>query len=247
MAGKKHYKYAILSDVHSNLEALKAVLSDIEKRGINRVIFLGDAVGYGPDPNEVVSILKKRCLFLLAGNHDWAVIDYTPVDYFNEAARTAIQWTKEHITVETFETLKGFQISKSIKQDSLFCVHSTPKEPDSWNYLLSLEDAEINFHYFEEQFCFLGHSHRPFIIERLPTGELLTYKDRAEINSTSRYIVNAGSVGQPRDGDPRAAYALFSEDTLEIVRVEYDIKTTQEKMLSEGLPEMLIERLSRGL
>ncbi len=243
---KTEYRYAILSDVHSNLEALKAVLEDIEKRDIKNIIFLGDAVGYGPDPDAVVSILKDKCLCLLAGNHDWAVIDYTPSEYFNEAARAAIEWTKEQITKETFETLKGFQIVKVIEDDSLFCVHSTPKDPDAWNYLLTIEDAEINFHYFEEQFCFVGHSHRPFIVEKLPTGELLTYKDRVDIKSTSRYIVNAGSVGQPRDGDPRAAYALLSEDVIEIVKVEYDIKLTQKKMLKEGLPEMLIERLERG-
>jgi len=247
MAEKLRYKYAIVSDVHSNLEALRAVFDDIEKKAIEKIIFLGDAVGYGPDPDEVVRLLKERCLFLLAGNHDWAVIGYTPTEYFNEAARAAIEWTKERITPETLQTLKGFQLTKLIKKDSLFCVHSTPKDPDAWNYLLTIEDAEINFHYFQEQFCFVGHSHRPFIVEKLPTGELITYKDNVKINRTSRYIINAGSVGQPRDGDPRAAYALLSEDRIEIIRLPYDIKATQKKMLTAGLPEMLIERLDRGL
>ncbi len=247
MSKKSHYRYAIISDVHSNFEALRTVIGDIENRNIEKIIFLGDAVGYGPDPDEVVRLLKERCLFLLAGNHDWAVIDYTPVEYFNDAARVTIEWTREHISEETFEALKEFQIVKVLRDDGIFCVHSTPKEPDAWNYLITIEDAEINFHYFEEQFCFVGHSHRPFIIERLPTGELLTFKDHAQINSTSRYIVNVGSVGQPRDGDPRAAYAVVSEDSLEIIRVEYDVKLTQEKMTKERLPEMLIERLARGL
>ncbi|RMG70341.1 MAG: metallophosphoesterase, partial [Nitrospirae bacterium] len=161
MAERQAFKYAIISDVHANLEALKAVLSDIEKRGIENIIFLGDAVGYGPEPDETVRLLKEHCMVLLAGNHDWATIGYTPTYYFNEAARIAIDWTKDKISEETFETLKDFQIIKVLRDDDIFCVHSTPKDPDAWNYLLTLEDAEINFHYFEERFCFLGHSHRP--------------------------------------------------------------------------------------
>ncbi len=239
--------FAVISDVHSNLEALQAVLADIRSRGIKEILFLGDAVGYGPDPDDVVKLLRKHCKVLLAGNHDWAVIDYTPVEYFNEYARKAVEWTRDVIDDETFEALKEFKLIKVLKDKNLFCVHSTPKEPDSWNYILTLYDAEINFHYFEQQICLIGHSHRPVIIERLPTGELLTYRDSTEINKTSRYIVNVGSVGQPRDGDPRAAYAVLTDEKVEIIRIPYDIKSTQKKMQQYGLPEILIERLERGL
>ena len=237
---------AVISDVHSNLEALQVVLEDIRKRDIKEVLFLGDAVGYGPDPDEVVSLLMEHCTVLLAGNHDWAVIDYTPVEYFNEYARAAIQWTRDIIAEETYEALKEFKLVKVLKRDDIFCVHSTPKEPDSWNYILTLYDAEINFHYFDQQICLIGHSHRPVIFERLPTGELLTYKDQAEIGKTSRYIINVGSVGQPRDGDPRASYAILSPEKVEILRLSYNIKKTQEKMERFGLPAFLIERLERG-
>jgi len=125
-------------------------------------------------------------------------------------------------------------------------VHSTPKEPEEWHYLLTLWDAEINFHYFDNKFCFLGHSHYSFVIEKLPSGELVAYKEAAVIGKTERYIMSVGSVGQPRDGDPRACYAIVNDEKMEIIRVPYDIKSVQKKMITEGLPLFLSERLSRG-
>jgi diadenosine tetraphosphatase ApaH/serine/threonine PP2A family protein phosphatase len=238
--------YAILSDVHANLESLYAVLRDVDKRKIENVFFLGDAVGYGPNPNECVEVLVERCKILLAGNHDWGVLGKTEITYFNEYARVAIRWTQDVLTEENRKTLQSFPVKKEKRGEDMLLVHSTPKDPEEWHYLLTLWDAEINFHYFDSKFCFLGHSHYPFIIERLPSGELVTYKEAARIGKTERYIVNVGSVGQPRDGDPRACYAVIDDEKMEIVRVPYDIETVQKKMNNEGLPLFLIERLSRG-
>lgn len=238
--------YAILSDVHSNLEALEAVLKDVDQRKIEDVLFLGDAVGYGPNPNECIELLVKRCKILLAGNHDWGVLGLTDIKYFNEYARAAIEWTKELLTEKNLKTLTSFPVKKEIEKGDMLLVHSTPKEPKEWHYLLTLWDAEMNFHYFDNKFCFLGHSHYPFIIERLPSGELVTYKEAASIGQTERYIMNVGSVGQPRDGDPRACYAVVDDVKLEIVRVSYDIEAVQKKMIKENLPLLLIERLSTG-
>jgi diadenosine tetraphosphatase ApaH/serine/threonine PP2A family protein phosphatase len=137
-------------------------------------------------------------------------------------------------------------IQEKIKKEDVLLVHSTPKEPEEWHYLLTLWDAEINFNYFNNKYCFLGHSHFPLIIERLPSGELVTYKDDAPKGLTERYIVNVGSVGQPRDGDPRASYAIVDDKKMEIVRVPYDIEAVQDKMRKAGLPSLLIERLSVG-
>lgn len=238
--------YAILSDVHSNLEALDAVLKDIRKRKINEILFLGDAVGYGPNPNECIELLKDKCTVLLAGNHDWGVLGLTDIEYFNEYARAAIEFTKGILTEKNRKTLNTFPIIKNMKKENMLLVHSTPKEPEKWHYLLTLWDAEMNFHYFNQRICLLGHSHQPFIIERVPSGEMVTHKSEAKLGKSERYIINVGSVGQPRDRDPMACYAIIDDEKVELVRVPYDIETTQKKMMKEGLPLPLIERLSRG-
>jgi len=238
--------YAVLSDVHSNLDALKVVLEDVDQRKIEDTVFIGDAVGYGPNPNECVELLSQRCKILLAGNHDWGVLGLTDLTYFNENARAAIEWTKGVLTESNRDLLRSFLIKKAIKEADIFLVHSTPKEPEEWHYLLTLWDAEINFHYFNSTFCFLGHSHQPFIVEKLPSGELVTYKKTARIVKTRRYIINAGSIGQPRDGDPRACYAIIDDEKIEIMKVPYDVESVQKKMRKEGLPSLLIERLAIG-
>jgi len=239
-------RYAILSDVHSNLEALEAVLDDVDQRKIQDILFLGDAVGYGPNPNECVELLVNRCEILLAGNHDWGVLGLTDIKYFNEYARGAIEWTRDVLTEKNRKTLKSFSVKKGINKEDILLVHSTPKEPEGWHYLLTLWDAEINFQYFDNKFCFLGHSHYPFIIERLPSGELVTYKEEVSTGKTERYIMNVGSVGQPRDGDARACYAIVDNQKMEIIRIPYNIEAVQKKMRKEGLPLLLIERLSTG-
>ncbi len=238
--------YAVISDVHSNLHALNAVLFDIRTRGIDEIYFVGDAVGYGPQPDTCIEALKSNCNILLAGNHDWAVIGYTSIQYFNEYARRAVIWTQENISSESFEDLEKFMIAKTLKEKDALLVHSTPKDPEMWHYLFTLSDAEKNFNYFKEKICFIGHSHSPIIIERNDSGEILVYAYSVEFKNERQYIINVGSVGQPRDGDPRASYAVLNDESVEIVRVEYDIKKTQEEMEAADLPRMLIDRLSYG-
>ena len=239
-------KFAAISDVHGNLEALQAVLKDIKRRGFHRIFFLGDAVGYGPNPNECVEILKNACSVLLAGNHDWAALGLTDIEYFNEYAKASLLWTRKTLTDESRKIIGTFPIIKSMKKENLLLVHSSPKEPEEWHYLLTLWDAEINFHYANERICIIGHSHVPFVIERLPSGEMITYRKEAVLGDEKRYIINSGSVGQPRDRDPRASYITINNNQVEIVRVEYNTEETQRKMHKAGLPLPLIERLSQG-
>jgi predicted phosphodiesterase len=239
-------RLAIISDVHANIEALQAVMKDIKKRKLNEIVFLGDAVGYGPNPNECLEILTKNCRILLAGNHDWAAIDLTEIAYFNQYAKAAIVWTRGVLSEKNQKLLRTFPIKKELKKDKALLVHSTPKEPEAWHYLLTLWDAEINFQYFNEMLCLIGHSHIPFVIERLPSGEMVTYNSAADLKISERYIINCGSVGQPRDRDPRACYAIMDDDRVDFIRVEYDVEKTQKKMREAGLPLPLIERLSRG-
>lgn len=240
--------FAIISDVHSNLEALEAVLEDIKRRDIDRILFLGDAVGYGPDPNRCIELLKRESEILLAGNHDRAAVGMTDIDYFNEFARAAIIWTADILTEEHKRLLGQLPLTMRfpLEGEGLFLVHSTPKEPESWHYLLTMWDAEVNFNYFTEGICFLGHSHVPFIIERIPSGEMTVYRDNTLLKRGLRYIINAGSVGQPRDGDPRACYAIMEDSSIRFVRIKYNVKKTQKKMLEAGLPGPLIDRLQYG-
>lgn len=241
-------RLAAISDVHSNLTALEAVLADIKKRKVTRKVFVGDAVGYGPDPDEATALIAKECRGgSVAGNHDWAVLGLTDVEYFNPVARAAIRWTDETITAETRETLGKWPLAKVLKKDDMLLVHSTPVAPEEWGYLFSPQQAAPYFDSFTQKICLVGHSHMPFVAELLPTGEVAGYLDGAELLEGCRYIINTGSVGQPRDRDPRAAYALFEGTRVEIVRVEYDISSTQEKMREAGLPEPLILRLSYGM
>lgn len=239
---------AIISDVHSNLEALESVLKDIKKRGIERILFLGDAVGYGPNPNNCIDVLKKECEVLIAGNHDRAAVGMTDIEYFNEFARAAIVWTADTLTEEHRILLSRLPVSMRFNSgiEDIFLVHSTPKEPEQWHYLLNLWDAEVNFNYFNERICFLGHSHVPFIIEKGLSGDMMVYKDSAVLKKGLRYIINAGSVGQPRDGNPRACYAIMDNDLIRFVRLNYNIKKTQKKMAAAGLPKPLIDRLEYG-
>lgn len=239
-------RYAVISDVHANIEALEAVMKDIRKKKIEEIFFLGDAVGYGPNPNECLELLQDTCKVLLGGNHDWAAVGLTEIDYFNEYAAAAIRWTREVLTEKNKSLIETFPIIKDMKKEKVLLVHSTPKEPEAWHYLLTLWDAEINFHYFDRRVCILGHSHIPFVIERLPSGEMITYKNVARLGKNERYIINSGSVGQPRDRDPRACYIIVDDDKVEFARIAYDIEKTQGKMHQAGLPFPLIERLSQG-
>jgi len=239
-------KCAVISDVHGNAEALNAVLHDIGRRKADSILFLGDAVGYGPDPNECVRTLKAACSVLLAGNHDWAAIGLTEKEYFNPYARAAIEWTAKVLDPDCLKSVRDFPLTHRRAEDSLFLVHATPKEPEQWHYLMSLWDAEINFECFDEKVCLLGHSHQPLIIKRFPSGEMVAERGETTFGRTERYIINVGSVGQPRDGDPRACYVIVNEDGVRLHRVAYDIGETQRKMAEAGLPYPLIERLSRG-
>ena len=239
-------RYAVISDVHSNLDALEAVFSDIDQRKIEEIIFLGDAVGYGPEPNECIDLLSGKCKTLLAGNHDWGATGRTDTSCFNDYAKQAIEWTTEVITDRNKAVLNSFLLSDEKKGEDAFFVHATPKEPEEWHYMLTLHDAEVNFSYFDNRICFLGHSHQPFMVERTGSGELVVSKDEVSMSGSSRYIINVGSVGQPRDGDPRACYAVFDSDRVEIVRIPYNIESVQDKMRRENLPYQLIERLAFG-
>lgn len=239
-------RYAIISDVHSNLEALEVVLFELEKESPDQTLFLGDIVGYGPDPNECINKIKEVADIVLIGNHDHAAIGLTDISYFNPYAREAIEWTIGELTEERKTYLSHLPFTESI--DDMFLVHSTPKRPKDWNYIFTLEDVIENFEYFSQRVCFIGHSHVSVIITMDNSGRLDVLKDEVTIEKDHRYIINVGSVGQPRDGNPDAAYVIFDKgrSSVSIRRVSYNYRKTQEKMKKAGLPDYLIERLAKG-
>lgn len=240
-------KLAFFSDVHANLEALNAVLEDFLRQKVERSYFIGDAVGYGADPNPCVKAICEATPVRLMGNHDYAALGQIETMQFNQYARLSIEWTKEVLSAESIQLLSNFTVQEEVEDFHL--VHATPKDPLEWEYLLDLDDAEENFKYFSAPVCLIGHSHKPLIVRKYKEEHAALYPESAVVLEPDwRYIINIGSVGQPRDGNPKACYLLFDTDSREarLVRVGYDVASAQRKMKALKLPEYLIERISAG-
>jgi diadenosine tetraphosphatase ApaH/serine/threonine PP2A family protein phosphatase len=240
-------KTALVSDIHGNLEALKAVFADLRSRGVERVYSLGDVVGYGPEPEGCLELLRREAEVQLMGNHDAAVLEMTSVADFNENARLAVEWSRKVMAEESLDFMRD--LPYVARRDGFLLVHSSPEEPPAWHYILSLGGARRSFEHFSERACFIGHTHVPFVITRRPDGVVEEVTDRpVEFEEGCRYLVNVGSVGQPRDRDPRASYAIVdaAAGALEIRRVHYPVEKTQQLMRDRGLPPFLIERLAVG-
>jgi predicted phosphodiesterase len=240
-------RYAIISDIHGNLVAMEAVLKRIKEEQCDRIICLGDIVGYGPFPNECIDVIQQNCYQTVIGNHDHAAIGLTSTDCFNIYAKMAIEWTSAELTTSSKQFLKNLEFQYS-ENDILF-VHATPLDPEDWNYILSISDAGHNFKAFEEKVSFIGHSHVPMIFEYESNNQAKWKKAiQFKLNNNFRYIVNVGSVGQPRDGNNMSSFGIFDSDSKEyqMVRQEYDFTKTQKAMMEKDLPYFLVERLSRG-
>ncbi len=240
-------RYAFFSDVHANLEALQAVILDFRKEKIERIFFLGDAVGYGPNPNECVELIDEIAELKLMGNHDYAALGLMDTYYFNHYAVESIDWTKHSLSEKTIEIMSDFELTAEV--DDIFLAHSSPKEPDRWHYILDMDDVRENFNFFKSKICLVGHTHRPFIVALNEDGNcVISHKQEEKVYPDKKYLINIGSVGQPRDGDPRSAYLIYDdeENIVRSKRVSYDLSNTQKLMAEHGLPEYLIERLAVG-
>jgi len=242
-------RYAIIADIHANLAAFTAVLDDIEHRGGAEEIWcLGDVVGYGPDPGQCIELLRQYNHVCVAGNHDWAAIGKIDTSYFNPDAAAACHWTAQQLSPEDIQYLKSLPLV--IERGDFTLVHGSPREP-IWEYLLSTSNAKENFAYFQSKFCLIGHSHVPLVFRYSETGACSLSHFSPNIGlvlGESRLIINPGGVGQPRDGDPQASYAIYDSETgvVRLYRVSYDISATQAKMAEQGLPMRLAARLSYG-
>ncbi|MFA7352517.1 MAG: metallophosphoesterase family protein [Dehalococcoidales bacterium] len=244
-------KYALLADIHSNLEALTAVLEDIERRGsIEELWVLGDIVGYGPDPSECIKLLRSRKHIAVSGNHDVFCSGKMDARYLlNPEAATACLWTERVLSAEDIEYLKN--LPEIVERDDFMLVHGSPRDP-LWEYVMSLSVALINFDYFRSKYCLVGHSHMPLVFKLGEDGHCINLPLSESVGvvlGKDKMIINPGGVGQPRDGDPRASYAIYDSEAkvIRLHRVPYDIKLTQQKMVKRNLPVRLISRLEKGL
>lgn len=238
----------VISDIHANLVALESVLEDAGQ--VDAIWCLGDVVGYGPDPNACIELLRSlKPQHWLAGNHDWAALGKLDMAEFNPLARQAALWTRKQLTAENYDFLSRLPTHERATDPRFTLAHGSPRQP-VWEYILDLQTAAANFAHFDTLYCLVGHTHVPVIFQLLngrvgvespAPGELIQLGEQ-------RLIINPGSVGQPRDGDPRASYLILDTDALTITfrRVPYPIEETQARMQEAGLPPRLIHRLSYG-
>ena len=240
-------RYGILSDVHGNLPALHRALKACAEIKVDKIMFLGDAVGYGASPNQCVSLLRKETVVFIGGNHDFGAVGITNINAFNSYAREALDWTSRTLTTDNYDYLKNRPLTA--ERDDIFLAHASPYEPLEWHYIFKLQDALSGFSAFHQRVCFIGHSHLPGVFILNP-DKSISFERRTSITfqNNARYIINVGSVGQPRDGDPRASFGILDIENREysLHRTPYNIRETQTRILSMGLPLFLAERLALG-
>ena len=249
-------RYAVLSDVHGNLEALTAVMDALAPERIDRVLCLGDVMGYGADPAACLSRLEACDAVIVGGNHDLACVGKLSLEWFNDLARAAVVWTRDQLSFTDLDTLRRLPLTATEGPCTL--VHGTLRHPHRFEYLIDMAQAIETLSHCRTLICLVGHTHVPCVIaydrvlrritQRLTSAAELadvTFLDQAE---SMRYLINPGSVGQPRDGDPRASFAVIDTDArrVRVLRVPYDVATAQRKIRQAGLPEFLADRLASG-
>jgi len=238
-------KVALFGDIHANLEALDACLADADQQGVDSYVCLGDVVGYNADPGLCLEKVREMGCPVVKGNHDEDAGGEHSLEMMNPVAAQALQWTRDQLTAEQREWLARLRMVRQVSDFTI--VHSTLDQPNAWNYVTNKFDAMSNFSYQFTQVCFHGHTHVPRVfIRSARVQEVRT--DSIAIEAGMKYFINAGSVGQPRDGDWRASYCIFDTESQVVTfrRLEYDIQTTQKKIVEAGLPQVLADRLAEG-
>lgn len=238
-------KYAILGDVHANLEALNAVLDDAEMQGATHYACTGDMVGYNADPKACLKKLRKINASLIQGNHDYYASCNESMERFTPLAKKSIHWTRKQLSFFERKYLRNLPLIRDIENFSI--VHSSLKNPHDWTYILKPKAANASFNNQFSTICFYGHTHIPMAFIQTKKTEKVKLKT-LKIEKNTHYLINVGSVGQPRDRNPDATYVLYDleHQTVQLRRVPYDIKTTQLKIRNAGLPFRNALRLSHG-
>jgi diadenosine tetraphosphatase ApaH/serine/threonine PP2A family protein phosphatase len=243
-------KYGVLGDIHSNLSALQAVLRELTSEGVEEILSVGDVVGYGAAPRECLALLRDVGAKVVNGNHDAAVVGELNMLLFNNYARQAVQWTQTVLTDEELTWLKELPYLLELEHCSV--GHGTYDRPELFDYVRTTTDADPSLDRMRTPVCFVGHTHVPVTLMRLsddPHRTAYTRESQIDLRDSTRALVNVGSVGQPRDEDPRAAYAVFDTEAeaVRIARVEYDIDQEAARIRAAGLAPALAERLYLGL
>ena len=238
-------RFAIFSDIHANLEALEAVLADAHKRKCTHFVCLGDVVGYNANPHECVDRIRKLDCPIVKGNHDEQASLPESSSDFNELAERAIEWTRDNLTEEDKQWLRELPLQRQVRDFTI--VHATLDTPAQWGYVFSNLDAAASLTYQHTTVCFFGHTHVPMVFIR-DDGVRRERIEHIRIELTKKYFINMGSVGQPRDGNWRAAYCTYDieNNLVEQLRVKYDLAIAQKKILKARLPQLLAERLAIG-
>ena len=238
-------RYAVIADIHSNLEALDVVLEDTRQQKCTHYCCVGDVVGYGANPKECLNIVRDMGMPCVKGNHDEYCSSEEDLIGFNPHAAEAVNWTRQHLSPEDRLWLRELKFVRLVASFSM--VHATLDGPQRWGYVFDKLAAAASFTYQNTSVCFFGHTHVPvaFIRDSVVRGG--TYS-KFKVEPGRKYFVNVGSVGQPRDGNPKAAYVVYDldESTIELRRLDYDIPTAQKKILAAGLPPRLADRLAIG-
>jgi predicted phosphodiesterase len=238
-------KIVILGDIHANYSALSAVLSRVDADKTDACYCVGDLVGYGAEPSRVIEEVRRRGIVTVAGNHDHAVVRRLDPEYFNPFARASVFWTRDRLSPDELDYLAGLPLQLHTEHFTL--VHGSVHEPEGFHYIQTLQDAEASFDCMVRPLAFIGHSHVPVsFFDGDPVRFSVT--PRTPTDPSGKTIVNVGAIGQPRDEDPRAAYAVYDTKQQEVLlkRVSYDIEDAVRKILDSGLPEILGERLRFG-
>ena len=243
-------RYAILGDIHANLSALEAVLDALEADVIDRILQVGDVVGYGAAPAEAIAALRERDALVVKGNHDAACVGEIDTRLFNANARAAVDFTRERLSRDDLRWLAELPLVEAT--DDCVLAHGTLPDPDRFDYIQSTEEADPSLDLLDRPVGFLGHTHVPVTIMRLiesPERTSYTIDREVDLEDSTVALVNVGSVGQPRDEDCRAAFAVYDTSTqlVELRRVEYDIEREADRIVRAGLPKMLADRLFLGI
>jgi predicted phosphodiesterase len=239
-------KYAILGDIHANLEALSAVLQDAEEQGVDQVACTGDVVGYNADPKACLQIIRKRECTLVQGNHDYYAACNESMELFTPMAQKSIRWTRKQLSPFERKYLRHLPLIVDIETFTI--VHSSLSNPHRWNYIFKRKAADANFRNQFNAVCFYGHTHVPLAFVKGDNSLEKGFYETLQIRQGYQYLINVGSVGQPRDRNPKAAYVIYdlSEQTVTIRRVDYDMELTQKKIRAAGLPFRNALRLAHG-
>jgi predicted phosphodiesterase len=238
-------RFAVFSDIHSNLEALEAVLNDADQQKCTHYVCLGDVVGYNANPHECVERVRELDCPIVKGNHDEQASLPESSGDFNPLAEHAMQWTRDNLTDEDKDWLRDLRLERQVRDFTI--VHATLDTPSQWGYVFNILDAAASFTYQHTTVCFFGHTHVPMAFVR--NGGVSRLKtDRLTIDATKKYFINTGSVGQPRDANWRAAYCVYDVDRnlIEQRRVSYKLTLAQQKIIKSGLSPLLAERLALG-